>query len=338
LEHDSLAARTTLDSSHVGRLVDVNRLPRVFRGRYISSVSSPTCLNCGAALSGAFCARCGQRDVPSYPNVRELATDAFQELSGWDGRIATTVRALLARPGKLTVEFLQGRRARYLSPLRLYLTASVAYFVLAAASPEVRLPSGKLLFLGIRVGASSDAADSRPERVAGAAGAALANETVLTDSARAAVLAEIESAPALMRPFLRRSLEDPDGFKRGLIETLPKMLFVLLPAFAAIVGLLYRGRKYPEHLYFAIHLHAYIFFVLAVTELVKFTGFAYAVIAAAAVALPSIPIYAVLALRRVYGNGLGKTLLKSVAIAAIYFLTTAIAFVGTVYWVSVRAA
>jgi hypothetical protein len=314
------------------------RLPGIRGERYISGVSAPTCLNCGAALSGAFCAACGQRDVPPYPSVRELATDAFQELSGWDGRIATTVRALLARPGKLTVEFLEGRRARYLSPLRLYLTASVAYFVLAAASPDVRLPSGKLLFMGIRVGASTDGAASRPARVAGAAGAALANEPVLTDSARSEILAEIASAPAVMQPFLRRSLEDPDGFKRALIETMPKMLFVLLPVFAAIVGLVYRGRKYPEHLYFAIHLHAYIFAVLAVTELVKFTGLAYAVIAIAAIALPSIPLYAVLALRRVYGNTFGRTLVKSAAIAAVYSVTAAIAFVGTVYWVSVRGA
>jgi hypothetical protein len=214
----------------------------------------------------------------------------------------------------------------------------VAYFVLTAASPEVRLPSGKLLFLGLRVGSTTGTATSRPERVAGAAGAALSNEQRLSDSARAEVLAEVASAPAIMQPFLRRSIEDPDGFRRGLVESLPRMLFVLLPAFAGIVGLFYRGRKYPEHLYFAIHLHAYIFAALALTELVKFTGVAYAVIATAAIALPSIPLYAVLAFRRVYGSTLVTTLLKGVAIAAVYFVTTAIAFFVTVYWVSVAGA
>ena len=64
--------------------------------------------------------------------------DAFWELSGWDGRFASTVRALLQRSGMLTQEFLEGRRARYVSPLRLYLTTSLAYFLLAATSPDVQ--------------------------------------------------------------------------------------------------------------------------------------------------------------------------------------------------------
>ena len=65
--------------------------------------------------------------------MSELAGDAWQELSGYDGRIAATFRALL-HPGRLTIDYLQGRRARYLPPVRLYLIASVVYFVLSAAA------------------------------------------------------------------------------------------------------------------------------------------------------------------------------------------------------------
>ena len=92
------------------------------------------CLNCGEELEGAFCSSCGQRSVPANPTVSELAGDAWQELSGYDGRVAATFRGLL-HPGRLTVDYLQGRRARYLSPIRLYLIASVVYFVVAAAAP-----------------------------------------------------------------------------------------------------------------------------------------------------------------------------------------------------------
>src|ERR1041385_5171442 len=51
-----------------------------------SAVKPARCLNCDAPLTGIFCAECGQRDVPPYPSVRELAIDAVQEFSGWDGR------------------------------------------------------------------------------------------------------------------------------------------------------------------------------------------------------------------------------------------------------------
>ena len=94
------------------------------------------CLNCGTPLQGAFCAACGQRAVPPNPTVRELAGDAWHELSGYDGRIMSTIRGLV-RPGFLTREYLAGRRAHYLPPLRVYLILSVIYFVVAASAPTL---------------------------------------------------------------------------------------------------------------------------------------------------------------------------------------------------------
>src|SRR5688500_19690704 len=93
------------------------------------------CLNCGGELRGPFCAVCGQRVVPPDPTVRELAGDAWNELTGYDGRIMATLRGLM-RPGFLTHEYLSGRRARYLPPVRVYLIVSVIYFVIAASVPD----------------------------------------------------------------------------------------------------------------------------------------------------------------------------------------------------------
>ena len=301
-----------------------------------SVAARSACLNCGSPLVGQFCADCGQRDIPPYPSVRELAVDAFWELSGWDGRFATTVRALVRRPGMLTREFLEGRRARYISPLRLYLMASLVYFVLAAAAPDVRLQSGKTVFMGLRVTSTTpvDSTVSRAERVGEAAGKAMENNQPLAAEQRAVVLEEIASAPALIRPFLRRAVKDPAGFKSGVFSALPRMLFVLLPVFAGIVALFYRGRKYPEHLYFAIHLNAFFFLALAVVQLLKFTKLTTLVLVAASLAAAAIPIYATLALRNTYGGSLSRTLLKEAGIVAIYAVTAATAFIVTIYVVS----
>jgi hypothetical protein len=65
------------------------------------------CLNCGAGLTGAFCSRCGQRAIPADPTVAEIAGDVWQELSGYDGRIAATFRNLL-HPGRLTARISTG--------------------------------------------------------------------------------------------------------------------------------------------------------------------------------------------------------------------------------------
>ena len=293
------------------------------------------CLNCGTLLTGPFCSACGQRDIPPYPSVRELAVDAFWELSGWDGRFAVTVRALLRHPGLLTREFLEGRRARYISPLRLYLMASLAYFVLAAAAPEVKLESGKSVYMGLRVTpATGDTAKSRAERVGQAAGEAIEAGRPLTDEQRALIMKEIAEAPAVLQPFLRRSIADPAGYKRDILQNMPRMLFALLPVFAAIVAIFYRGRKYPEHLYFAIHLHAFIFLALAVGKLAQFTRSASIAIPIGVVVLCAIPVYAAIALRRTYGGSLVRTLAKEAAITVIYGATCFAAFIVMVYLVA----
>src|SRR5690349_6349904 len=142
---------------------------------------SAACLNCGTTLTGPFCSECGQRDVPPYPSVRELVVDAFWELSGWDGRFASTVRALVAHPGRLTREFLEGRRARSISPLRLYLMCSLLYFLIAAAAPNVTIGNRQSadIDLNVTVTPSARATPSRPERVTNAAKDALRSEKPL---------------------------------------------------------------------------------------------------------------------------------------------------------------
>jgi hypothetical protein len=260
--------------------------------------------------------------------------DAIAEFSGWDGRLASTLSALVRRPGMLTHEFLEGRRARYISPLRVYLVASLAYFLVAASAPDVRQESGKSLGLRLGLKPMPTTPASRPERVANAATGALEGEA-LTQAERDSALEEIARAPAVMRPFLRRAVDDPAGFQQDILATMPRMLFVLLPIFAGIVALFYRGRKYPEHLYFAIHLHAFIFLALTVGELMKFTQIPALVVIASTIALIWIPIYATLAFRRVYGGSVVRTLMKEVGIGAIYTVTAVVAFVVMLYWVSI---
>jgi hypothetical protein len=302
------------------------------RATELSPSGSPTsepkaavCLNCATPLTGPFCSNCGQRDVPPYPSVRELAVDAFWELSGWDGRFAATVRALFRRPGMLTREFLEGRRARYISPLRLYLMASLVYFLVAAAAPDVKTDGGKSLFLGVRVTPTAPDTTSRPGRVAAAASDAQ-NGKVLTAAERDTLLAQIQSAPAVMRPFLRRIVSDPAGFKSALLQAMPKMLFALLPIFALLVSAFYRRLKYPEHLYFAIHLHAFVFLALALIEIAKFSRMPIVVAIVSTPVLLWIPTYSTLAFRRVYGGSIAKTLAKEAGIGMIYSFAAGIAF------------
>src|SRR5687767_11531382 len=87
-----------------------------------------TCANCGAELSGEYCAACGQRHEPHIHSVAHFAGEAFESISHADSRLWRTLWYLFSRPGFLTREFFAGRRVAYLPPFRLYLVLSVLFF------------------------------------------------------------------------------------------------------------------------------------------------------------------------------------------------------------------
>ncbi|MEM6783994.1 MAG: DUF3667 domain-containing protein [Bacteroidota bacterium] len=87
------------------------------------------CANCGQLLSGAYCAACGQKDQPLRQPFHRVAVEAVTELLGIDGRLWRSV-AQLVLPGRLTRAYLDGRRVRYVRPLRLYLLATLFFFFL----------------------------------------------------------------------------------------------------------------------------------------------------------------------------------------------------------------
>jgi len=96
----------------------------------------PNCLNCGAELQGQYCGTCGQRARGRLISLWELLQDAFGDLFEIDSRLWRTLIPLLIRPGRLTLDYLEGKRARYMPPFRMYLVLSVVFFVVAFFDPQ----------------------------------------------------------------------------------------------------------------------------------------------------------------------------------------------------------
>lgn len=94
-----------------------------------------TCLNCGNEVQGRFCSNCGQENVESRHSFHYLFTHFLEDLLHYDGSFWKTIKSLLLKPGKLTVEYLKGKRASYVAPVKLYIfIAFVAFFVPAVVS------------------------------------------------------------------------------------------------------------------------------------------------------------------------------------------------------------
>ncbi|WP_343343929.1 DUF3667 domain-containing protein [Sphingomicrobium sp. XHP0239] len=94
------------------------------------------CLNCGAALTGNFCASCGQK-AHLHTTIGGLLHDIVHGVLHLDGKFWNTLPLLVWRPGKLTRDYIDGHRARYISPIAFYLFTVVAMFALVVSVGDI---------------------------------------------------------------------------------------------------------------------------------------------------------------------------------------------------------
>jgi hypothetical protein len=138
---DGFGADITAEAaSFVDQQVDVSdRVLREDESHEIGADDTADCLNCGAHMRGQYCGHCGQRSRSRLISLWELISDAFGDLLEIDSRLWNTLVPLLRRPGLLTHDYLQGRRARYMPPFRMYLVLSLLFFLVAFFDPQEKL-------------------------------------------------------------------------------------------------------------------------------------------------------------------------------------------------------
>ena len=73
--------------------------------------ASPNCPNCRAALAGSFCSDCGQR-TPVNRTLTEVGHELLHGITHFDGKACTKLPKLVFRPGRLTRDYIAGKRAR----------------------------------------------------------------------------------------------------------------------------------------------------------------------------------------------------------------------------------
>jgi hypothetical protein len=88
------------------------------------------CLNCGAVVDGRFCHVCGQENIEPKESFWHLLTHFVYDVTHFDGKFFSTLKYLLFRPGFLSHEYLRGRRASYLHPIRMYVFTSAFFFLI----------------------------------------------------------------------------------------------------------------------------------------------------------------------------------------------------------------
>jgi hypothetical protein len=264
--------------------------------------------------------------------------EATESLTHADSRLWQTLAALLFRPGLLTQEFLQGRRARYLPPFRLYLVVSVLFFILASlmgGTDVVQFQGADGTIAPVVVEDLTREAEQMAARsedpIERAAGERLGDIAAAAGSREGAACEGLTySGPwaDYLQPRFKRGCEraSADGGRtlgREFMANVPRMLFVFLPLIALVMKLLYwrPKRYYVEHLLFIVHNHSFVFVLFACLMLVlavlpeSVGGFA------TLAAFAYCAWYFFRALRVVYGQSRKRTLLKYSALALTYVVS-----------------
>ncbi|MDH3647354.1 MAG: DUF3667 domain-containing protein [Gammaproteobacteria bacterium] len=319
-------------------------------------MEEPVCQNCRTTLNGQYCAQCGQRDKNQIISLWELLRDLVGDLFEVDSRVWRTLAPLLFKPGRLTIEYLRGRRVHYTPPLRLYLVTSLIFFLFVFIDSDSSVKLDDFVINGDTVDASVSLGGSGSEDTPTQDDSPVPGDTAAVAEApvdEAAdesledrcqdISVDTELFDADLQAMVQRAclnLTAPGGatrFLRELIDNVPTMMFFFLPAIALVMIILYplSRRYYVEHLLFFVHFHSFFFLIMTLTVLfsripsvLPGQGVIGGLLTAAVTIY--IPIYLFVAMRRVYQQSRSLTAVKYVALGIAYstgllFLFTAMA-------------
>lgn len=269
-----------------------------------------------------FCAACGQETHIKPPSLREFAQQFGGAYFSTEGALWRTLKLLLIKPGELTAQYLGGRRKHYVLPLRLYLTISVLVLLVVRA-----VGSTGTVHIDLNADNPGTGESWRNFAILGlgepGAGIGVKDGVFFCNSVPQWICMRAQRRVSADPAVLAKEIED---FKDRFLGNLGGAMFLLLPTFALGMKLVYLNRRmrYTEHLVFALHLHAFWFVALALA--LPESAWLSAIAAAA------MPVYAMLALKRVYGGRLGPRLVRAAVVSTLYAATLGLTMLSLALW------
>jgi hypothetical protein len=240
----------------------------------------------------------------------ELVHDALEGITHSDSRLWRTLLFLWFKRGKLTEEFVAGRRMAYLPPFRLYLVLSVIFFLVASFSHPTH-----------------DVVNFDVDTTKGGSAESVCTDLHFTTG-------RLDWDARLQHVCREVARDNGQNLLHVAVATMPKAMFIFLPLVAFLHMLMYwRPRhRYAEDLLFFLHVHAFFFSLMTLVvlsadlanswpNLERIWGFAVGLIWL-------MPLYTVVAMKRVFGRSWAGTLFKAFALFVVYMVVLCITLAG----------
>lgn len=289
------------------------------------------CKNCETELHGHFCAHCGQTDRPLDPTIHDLLHELTHEFLHLDGKIFLTFKMLVLHPGRLTDEFLSGRRARYIGPVRLYLTMSLLFFLLTAHEPAKKHANKVEIKHADQSEQYTDKDDPvHVEKNKDDDGITINIGNDATGKSQ---------KHSWLKQYLYRKISDPEAFEHEMMTNISHAIFLMIPIFALALRVAYYKRpyRYPSYIYFSLHYHAIVFLLFATSVLLLWLQSDLINALMVFFVLFGPLVYLHLSMRRVFGGTHLRTALRIAALSAIYLPALSVVLLGAIAVTYIRS-
>ncbi len=143
------AAGEIASGALLARAVEPNSGGRA--GEHGADGAGGLCLNCGTRRAGSFCQRCGQSGH-THRTMGAIGHDLLHSVLHFDGKTFRTLPLLFFRPGELTRRYIDGERARFVSPLAIFLFSVFLMFAVLGSLPGWNLAGSDFMKPGVASG------------------------------------------------------------------------------------------------------------------------------------------------------------------------------------------
>lgn len=310
------------------------------------------CANCNTIFSGNYCPQCGQEALLGAPTAIDFIYEFLTRNVLERGKMPRTLWHLIRYPGGLTVDFLEGRRQRFIRPVRLYIGLSLLYFlILSLASKFVTVGNSIIALPATKDQTSASDKTKKPKKIpVPQKTSSVVSDPDLKENSLQINIPEDEefhivagdtkiAMDFLSQTFGERTAqaisakiehfeklppkERIEAIVQGMLAQAPKAMFFLMPVFAILLKLLFVRRSIPygAHLLFAFHFHAFLF-LSSLLLLLPWYGLITKIIGLGS------SVYLPLALRTTYAIGWYSALWRCMVLGMLYSIAILLALAG----------
>jgi hypothetical protein len=217
------------------------------------------CKNCETEFTGHFCNNCGQSAKDFDRPVSVLIVDAMANMMAFDTRLWKSLKSILFKPGEMALDYVAGKRMRYMPPFRLYLFISFIFFLLLRLSTSADT--------NIKLISIEDKEDSKKEQVVEINPeyvdlAAIQNQ--INESKKG--ISEKDKKGKNGKRNFEEVKQNKELYISRFFTYLSWALIVMMPLYAMLLWFLFRKQQkhYLAHFIFSLNQHAFLFVIFSI--------------------------------------------------------------------------